>query len=125
VDGIWGPITHLLGVKNSPELRQACEDVQDDVIQLGLRLSQSKPIYEKLKALCDGEEWPRLTPTQQRIVTQRLTDAKLAGIELEGEAKKRFNDISAELSKLATKFSNNVLDATKAFALTITDSADV
>lgn len=32
---------------------------------------------------------------------------------LQGEAKERFNEIQQELSQLSTKFSNNVLDATK------------
>lgn len=31
----------------------------------------------------------------------------------QGEAKERFNEIQQELSQLSTKFSNNVLDATK------------
>lgn len=37
------------------------------------------------------------------------------GVALQGDAKARFNEIQQELSKLSTKFSNNVLDATKAF----------
>ena len=44
---------------------------------------------------------------------------------LEGEQKERFNAIQQELSKLSTKFSNNVLDGTKAFSKTITDKEDV
>ena len=33
----WGPVSHLFGVKNSPELREAYEAVLDDVVQFGLR----------------------------------------------------------------------------------------
>ena len=33
----------------------------------------------------------------------------------QGEARERFNEIQQELSQLSTKFSNHVLDATKAF----------
>ena len=42
-----------------------------------------------------------------------------------GQAKEEFNKIQLELADLSTKFSNNVLDATKAFSLTVTDKADV
>jgi Zn-dependent oligopeptidase len=38
---------------------------------------------------------------------------ELSGVGLEGEAKDRFNAIQLELAELSTKFSNNVLDATK------------
>ena len=34
---------------------------------------------------------------------------------MQGEKKDRFNEIQQELSQLSTKFSNNLLDATKAF----------
>lgn len=42
---------------------------------------------------------------------------------LQGEARERFNEIQQELSQTATKFSNNVLDATKAYKKLITDKA--
>jgi oligopeptidase A len=38
---------------------------------------------------------------------------ELSGVGLEGENKERFNAIQLELAELSTKFSNNVLDATK------------
>ena len=44
---------------------------------------------------------------------------------LQGEAKERFNAIQQELSQLSTKYSNNVLDATKAYKKLLTDKADV
>lgn len=42
---------HKQGVKDSPELRAAVEEVQPDNVALGLRLSQSKPLYQAYKAL--------------------------------------------------------------------------
>jgi oligopeptidase A len=41
----------LQGVKDSPELRAAVEEVQPENVALGLRLSQSKPLYQAYKAL--------------------------------------------------------------------------
>ena len=40
---------------------------------------------------------------------------------LQGADKERFNQLAEELSQLSTKFSNNVLDATKAFRKLVTD----
>ena len=42
---------------------------------------------------------------------------------MEGEQKERFNSMKMRLAELSTSFSNNVLDATKAFSLTIDDPA--
>lgn len=43
----------------------------------------------------------------------------------QGAAKERFNEIQQELSQLSTKFSNNLLDATKAFKKLLKDPAEV
>lgn len=121
----WGIVGHLMGVKNSPELRQAYEKMQPDVIKFWNRLSQSQPIYEGFKALRQSDQWQQLEPAQQRIVESALRDAELSGVGLQGDAKQRFNDIQLELAELSTRFSNNVLDATKAFSLTLTQPEDI
>ncbi|MGB2923668.1 MAG: M3 family metallopeptidase [Limnothrix sp.] len=121
----WGIVGHLMSVKNSPELREAYEKMQPDVVKFISRWSQSRPIYEGYKAIRESEQWSNLAPAQQRIVESALRDAELAGVSLEGEAKEKFNKIQLELAELSTKFSNNVLDATKAFKLKLTDKADV
>ncbi|MDY7049848.1 MAG: M3 family metallopeptidase [Microcystis panniformis WG22] len=121
----WGIIGHLMGVKNSPELRQAYETVQPQVVEFISRLSQSKPIYEAFLSLRQGESWGQLDEAQQRIVEASLRDAQLAGVGLLGEKKDRFNAIQLELAEITTKFSNNILDATKAFQLKLTTPEDI
>ncbi|EFJ49660.1 hypothetical protein VOLCADRAFT_104239 [Volvox carteri f. nagariensis] len=122
---VWGIVSHFKGVKDSPELRAAVEEVQPENVKLSLRLSQSRPLYSAFKALREGPQWSQLTPAQQRIADNELRDFVLGGVALEGEAKERFNAIQQELTQLATKFSNNVLDATKSFKKLLTDPADV
>ena len=68
----WSPVQHLHGVKNSPELREAYEHARGDVVQFSLRVRQSVPIYETLKAMREGAEWNNLDEAQRRIVTDRL-----------------------------------------------------
>ena len=120
-DYSWGCISHLMAVKNSPELREAHEQMQPKLVELGLRISQSKPVYQGLKAIRDGAEWDKLDEAQRRIVEHNIRSAEHAGVGLEGEQKERFLEISRELSQISTQFSNNVLDARKAFELVITD----
>ncbi len=121
----WGIIGHLMGVRNSPELRAAYEAVQPDLIQFESRLGQSQPIYAAFKAIRHGSQWDDLEPAQQRIVEAALRDAELAGVGLEGASRDRFNEIQQTLAELSTQFSNNVLDATKAFSLTLTTAAEI
>ncbi len=121
----WGVVNHLMGVKNSPELRQAHETIQPLVVQFSNKLSQSKPIYEAFKALRAGDTWESLESAQQRIVEAAIRDAELSGVGFEGEKREEFNQIQLELAELSTKFSNHVLDGTKAFSLTLTSKEEV
>ncbi|MBA4030978.1 MAG: peptidase M3 [Planctomyces sp.] len=121
----WGPVGHLLGVRNSPELRAAYEEVNPEVVRYSLRVRQSEPIYKAFTSLANGPEWERLSPAQKRIVKDRLKDAELAGIGLQGEQRKRFGEIEERLSQLATQFMNNCLDEIKAFGLELTTEDEI
>ncbi|MGL5794435.1 MAG: M3 family metallopeptidase, partial [Waterburya sp.] len=98
---------------------------QPEIVKFYNKLSQSKPLYEAFKGIKEGAEWDKLEPAQQRIVESSIRDFELSGVGLEGETKERFNQIQLELAELSTKFSNNVLDATQAFKLKLTDQKDV
>lgn len=121
----WGIVNHLTGVKNSPELREAYETVQPDVVEFYTQLGQSLPIYEAFKALKDSPDFTQLNAAQKRIVTAAIQNAEHTGVSLTGAAKERFNQIQQRLAELATQFSNHVLDATKAFRLKLTQPEEI
>jgi len=122
---VWGVAGHLMAVKNSDELRRAYESMQPEVVGFSIRLAQSRPLYDGLKALQQGDAFSRLDATQRRIIELLLRDAELSGVGLEGPARERFNAIQTKLAALGTQFSNHVLDATKAFALTLRQREEV
>ena len=83
----WGIIGHLMGVKNSDELRQAYETVQPKLVAFSSRFSQSKPLYEGYVAIKNSEAWATFEPAQKRIIESAIQDAQLSGVALEGETK--------------------------------------
>lgn len=117
---VWGPVSHLMSVRNAADLRAEYEKTQPKIVQFGLRLSQSRKIYDAVKKLTLSSEFKNLTQAQKRIATRYLQGAEQSGVALDGDAKKRFNEIATRLSDISTKFSNNVLDANKAFSLILT-----
>jgi len=69
VEYAWGVVGHLMGVKNSDELRAAHAAMQPDVVTTTTKLSQSTAVYAALEAL-DGSS-AELDPAQRRIVEAR------------------------------------------------------
>lgn len=67
----WGIVNHLMGVKNSSELRKAHETVQPKVVQFINKLNQSQAIYKGFKALRESSEWENLEPWKSELWKRR------------------------------------------------------
>ncbi len=117
----WGVVSHLNGVCNTAELRQAHQNQQGAVVAFGSRAGQSQPIYRALELLASQP----LDATQQRIVAAELRDMQLRGVGLEGAEQETFNATTTELARLASDFGNHVLDATNAWSLSLSSEDDL
>ncbi len=120
----WGVISHLNGVCNTPELRDAHAAQQPDVVRLGNRLGQSKVLHRALCQLRDQPSEP-LNSTRQRILESELLSMQQRGVGLDGEHQTAFNQASERLAALSTSFGNHVLDATQQWTLKLTDPKQV
>lgn len=120
LDDAWGLLNHLLSVVNSEAWREAQESIQPEIVAFSLRVGQSKIFYNHFRALRDADTAaPCLTDTQRRILSKSIQAAEHAGVGLPDEQQARFNAIQTELAHCATAFRNNLLDAVKAFSLTL------
>ena len=122
----WGLANHLLSVRTSDTLRAAIEEVQPEVVTFFSRLGQSRPIHDALMRLSGAVEGATdAPPAVVRAFALALRAARHSGVALDGEARDRFNANQQELARLALLYSNAVLDATRAFALTLTSEDEV
>jgi oligopeptidase A len=113
----WGIVGHLHAVADSPELREAYRANQPKVVKYGTELGQNIALFEKYKALAASPAHAELAPAQAKIVANAIRDFRLSGAELAPDQKRRFAAIEEELARLGTKFSENVLDSTNAYAV--------
>ena len=121
----WGIVGHELSVMNSQEWRDVDNRFRPEIVNFGLEIGQNPAFYRLMEEMQNGPEWQRLDETRRRILTTALRNARQAGVGLEGAAQKEFNDIQKRLAELSTRFSDNVLDATKAFEMVLADRAEI
>ncbi|WP_194266224.1 M3 family metallopeptidase [Dechloromonas sp. H13] len=119
----WGIVGHLHSVNDVPAWREAYNEMLPEVSRFYAELGQNLKLFEKYKALRASPEYATLTREQKKVVDNEVRDFRLSGAELPEEQKPRFQAIMEELSQLAAKFSENLLDATNAFAEIVTDEA--
>jgi len=115
----WGQVAHLHAVLDSPELREAYNANLPKVTQYWTELGQNQQLFEKYKSLQNSAEFAGLSRARKKIVGNALRDFRLGGAELAPEKKARFAAIQEELARTAAKFSENLLDATKAYSIVV------
>ncbi len=121
----WSQVGHMNSVVNSPELREAYNDNLAKLTDFYSDLAQNERLYAKYRAIKDGTGFAELSHAQQKIINNEVRDFKLGGAELPADKKVRFKAINEELSKLAAKFEENVLDTTNEYALYIENIAEL
>ena len=121
----WGQVSHLNAVMNSPELREAYNANLPKVTQFSAEVGQNQRLFARYKQLRASAHFELLTPAQKKIVENELRDFRLGGAELPEDKKQRFLAIQEQLANLSSKFQDNVLDATNAFALYIENADDL
>jgi oligopeptidase A len=118
----WSQVGHVNAVVNSPEMREAYNDNLSKLTDFYADLSQDERLYAKYRTLRNSQQFDALTDTQKKIVENELRDFRLGGAELPVQQKARFKEIQEELSKLSSKFEENVLDNTNDYALYMHDA---
>lgn len=119
---VWSPIAHLHAVMESDTLRKAYNDTLPLITAYHTELSQNEKFFNAVSAIFNHAEFTTLNLAQQKLIENDIRDLKLAGVNLPADKKARIAELQQKLSQLMTKFSENLLDATHAWTLHLTDS---
>ncbi len=123
LDCAWSPVSHMNSVVNSDELRSAYNACLPKLSAYATEMGQNERLYQAYKKI--REEEGGLDYAQIKSLDNALLDFHLSGVDLPPEQKARFKDISQELSRLGSRFNENLLDATNAWTKLITDEDEL
>jgi oligopeptidase A len=121
---VFSPISHLNAVANSPEMREAYNQCVPLLTEYSSELGQNATLQAGYAYVLKAED-ATLDPAQRKLVENALRDFRLAGVDLQPEQKARYREVAQRLAHLATKFSENVLDAGHAYTRSIINSAEL
>jgi oligopeptidase A len=120
----WSPIAHLNAVANSPQMREAYNDCVPLLTEYSSELGQNAALQAAYLHVLKSEG-DALDPPQRKVLENALRDFRLAGVDLPAAAKTRYREVAQRLAQLATKFSENVLDAGRAYTRSVSNSAEL
>ncbi|UJR78485.1 M3 family metallopeptidase [Sandaracinus amylolyticus] len=116
-----GVVSHLESVATTPALREAYNDVKPEVSAFYTSIPLDPKLWEVLRAYAGTDDAKHLDAIRARHLAKTIDEFRRAGADLDEDGKKQLEAIDVELSTLTTKFSQNLLDATNAFELIVTD----
>ena len=123
LDYAMSVVRHLESVATTPELRVAFNAVQPKVSAFYSSLPLNEALWKSIQRFAATGEARAFSGTMHRFLTKTIDSFKRHGAELDPAGKARLKEIDVALSKLTTKFSEHVLDATNAFELVLTEES--
>ena len=121
----WTAVSHMNAVMNTPELRDAFNAALPKVTEFLSEQEQDQRLYAGFKALAATPGFASWPAARRRHVELQLRDFRLGGAELPPPQKARFLEIQAALARLGSRFQDNVLDATNAYAIHVEDASEL
>jgi oligopeptidase A len=121
----WSPVSHLNSVADSKELRAAYNAGLERLTEHENWRQQHPGIFGAFRSLRESADFASLTPVQQRIIDLELRDFHLAGVGLPAKEQETYRSLVMRLSKLGSKFSENLIDATQAWTVHFEDPSEL
>lgn len=118
---VWSPVSHMHAVVESEALRTAYNACLPLLTEYHTEFLQNENLYQAIQSIAQSPEYATFTVAQRKVIDNDLRDFRLAGVHLSPTDKARFAELQKQLSKLTTTFSENLLDATQAWTLHVTD----
>ncbi|WP_420578041.1 M3 family metallopeptidase [Ekhidna sp.] len=116
---------NLNSAETTDELQKIAQDISPKLSAFNSEVKQNEQLFDRVKAVYQQRESLDLTKEQEKLLDETYLDFVRRGVELEGEKKARFKEISIELSKISLTFSENLLAETNGYELVIEDENDL
>ncbi|MFW6079289.1 MAG: M3 family metallopeptidase [Gemmatimonadota bacterium] len=122
LDRVVGLVGYLVAVRDSSELREAYERVNPEVAEFYATLASDGGLRDRIEAFAaTTAEAEALEGVRRRHLEKLRRSFRRAGAHLPPERRRRVVELQVELARTRKRFAENVLDATNAFELVVTD----
>ncbi|MBZ5585204.1 MAG: M3 family metallopeptidase [Acidobacteriia bacterium] len=125
LDFAMAVVRHLESVTTTPELRAAFNAVQPAVSAFYSGIPLNAGLWKGIKAYAATPEAAGLQGEQRRFLDKTVDAFRRHGADLDPAGKERLEQLDVELTRLTTRFAENVLDSTNAFEMYIENQAEL
>ena len=115
----------LMEAHTNEQMQQIAEEISPMLTEYSMYVSLNADLFERVKAVYEKRNELGLDVDQMKLLEDNYKGFVRGGANLSDEDKVLYSQWSEELSLATLQFSKNVLAATNAYTLNITDEADL
>lgn len=123
LDDVAGIFYNLLEADTNERMQDIAEKVSPMMTEYSMYVSLNEPLFARVKAV--HESGVALEQDQATLLDKTWKSFVRGGANLGAEDKATYSKLSEELSLLTLQYGKNVLAATNAFTLNLTEEADL
>ena len=116
---------NLLEADTDDEMQEIAEKVAPMMTEFSMYVSLNEKLFKRVKAVYEARESLNLEPDQLRLLEKKYLGFARGGANLSPEDKEKYSKLCEEESLLELAFNKNVLAATNAYTLDLTDEAEL
>jgi peptidyl-dipeptidase Dcp len=116
---------NLNDAETSDEMQKIAKDVAPMLSALNDDIFLDPKLFARVKAVYDQRKSLKLTPEQDRLLTETYKQFVRGGANVKESDKKEFREINERLSVLSLKFGENILAEENRYELVIDNAADL
>ena len=125
LDRVAGIFYNLMEANTNDKMQEIAEQISPMLTEYSMYVSLNPVLFEKVKTVYEKRNDLGLAQDQMKLLEDNYKGFVRGGANLSDEDKALYSKWSEELSLTTLQFSKNVLAATNAYTLHVTDSADL
>lgn len=125
LDRVTSIFFNLNSAETNEELQQIAQEVSPLLSEFKNDLLLNQNLFERVKQVFENQAAFSLNPEQKMLLEKQYKSFARNGANLSDDSKTALRKIDNELSKLTLKFGENVLAATNAFEMHLTQEDDL
>ncbi|MBQ2965652.1 MAG: M3 family metallopeptidase [Bacteroidales bacterium] len=115
----------LMEANTNETMQEIAEQISPMLTDYSMYVSLNNDLFQRVKSVYEQKDCLGLATDQMKLLEDNYKGFVRGGANLSDEDKELYSQWSGELSLATLQFSKNVLAATNAYTLHITDSADL
>ena len=125
LNNVAGIFYNLMEANTNEQMQEIAEQISPMLTEYEMYVSLNPVLFEKVKTVYEKRNELGLDQDQMKLLEDNYKGFVRGGANLSDEDKELYSKWSEELSLTTLQFSKNVLAATNAYVLNITDEADL